>query len=168
MSLNIKNSILILIFFILQIIWFNHIMLFGKYIPIIYIYPILLLPIEKNDTINLLLAFIYGISIDLASYTGGVFAATAVLVVYLRKIYFLIIKNPSQDLEKIQVSKLSSGQKLIYYLIFILISQFFIYFIEAFGIELVWQKTSVILINSLITLIFFILIDVLFVNRHRQ
>jgi len=167
MNLNIKHSILIFIFFVLQVIWFNHILLFGKYAPVIYIYPILLLPLDKNDSVNLLLAFIFGISLDLVNNTGGVFAATAVWVVYFRKIYFLMIKNPSQDLEKIQVEKLSIAEKLIYYFIFIFMAQIIIYFLDAFNLKLVGQKISLIAINSLISLFFFILIDSLFINRSK-
>jgi len=168
MNLSLRNILLLLLFFILQIIWFNHIQLFGKYTPVIYIFPLLLMPIQKDETFYLLLAFVLGLSIDLLTNTGGVFAATAVLVVYLRKIFFIISKNQSQDLNNIKVANLSLGQKIIYYFFFIFISQIFMYFLESFNLQLVLSKFSYILINSLITLLFFLFIDLLFFNPQRK
>ena len=168
MNINLKNILLLVLFFVLQIIWFNHMQLFGKYTPVIYIFPLLMMPIQKDETFYLMLAFVLGISIDLLTNTGGVFAATAVLVTYLRKIFFIIFKNQSQDLDNIKVTNLSLGQKIIYYFFFIFISQIFMYFLESFNLQLVLSKFSYILVNSLITLLFFLFIDLLFFNTQQK
>jgi hypothetical protein len=165
MKTEIKNIILLILFIILQVIWFNHILLFGRYTPIVYIYPILLLSLEKNETFNLLFAFVLGISVDLLSNTGGVFAATAVAIAYFRKIYFLIIKNPSQNLESIQINKISSLQRITYYFIFIIFSQLLIYLLESLSFSMVFQKFILILINSFITLFIFLIIDLFVINN---
>jgi rod shape-determining protein MreD len=94
-----KYIILLILFILLQVIWFSHILLFGLYSPLIFIYPLLILPLEKNETFSLLTAFITGLIIDLINNTGGVFAATAVSIVYFRKIYFYLIKNPAHTIE---------------------------------------------------------------------
>jgi len=163
MRTEIKNIILLIIFILLQVIWFNHILISGRYTPIIYIYPILLLPIDKNESFNLIFAFVLGISIDLISNTGGVFSATAVAVAYFRKIYFVLIKNPSQSLESIRINKISTIQRITYYFIFILFSQLLIYLLESMHFAMLIQKFVLILINSIITLFIFLIAD-LFVN----
>ena len=159
-----KYIIILLLFLILQVIWFNHMHLFGTYTPMVFVYPILILPIQKNESLYLVLAFLFGISIDLISNTGGLFAATALFVVYTRKIYFLISKNKSQDFENISIQNLNLLQKSIYYFTFILISQILLYLLESFNISLVLSKTGFILVNSFISLFFFIFIDLLFFN----
>ncbi len=168
MNYNTKHIVLITVFYLLQIIWFNHILLFGKYMPVVFLLPVLWLPLEKNEVTNLLLAFIYGISIDLVSNTGGVFAATSVTIVYLRKIYFFMVKNPMQDIEKFQINKIGFVQRAPYYLTFIFLGQIFVFLFESFHFPLVWHKLPYILVNTLITFIFFTLIDLLFLSTDKQ
>jgi len=164
MNFSLKHIIYILIFLLLQIVWFNQILLFGKYAPVIFIFPLLLLPIQKNESTSIFLAFLMGLFIDISLNTGGVFAATALFVVYFRKIYFIFVKNQSQDIENINPSQLSFTIKFFYYATFILLSQFSIYFLESFNLTLVFYKLPVLLINSLITLFIFFFIDIIFIN----
>jgi len=163
-----KYIVILLLFLILQVIWFNHIHLFGTYTPLVFIYPLLILPIQKNESLYLLLAFLFGLSIDLVSNTGALFAATALFVVYTRKIYFLISKNKTQDFENISIQNLNLVQKSIYYFIFILISQILLYLLESFNFGLVLSKMGIIIVNSFISLFFFIFIDLLFFNPHKK
>ncbi len=168
MSKNLKYIILIIVFFALQTIWFNHVLFLNKYIPIIFIYPLLIMPVFKNETQQLLSAFFYGLALDIISNTGGVFAATAVFVTYTRKLFFLIGKSPAQDFDQIQIGKFSFPQKIIYYYTFILLSQILIYLLESFNLELLISKSGYIFINSLISLLFIIIIDYLFFNTENK
>ncbi len=164
MNISLKHIISILLFLALQIVWFNHILLFGKFSPIIFIFPLLLLPIQKQETLSIFLAFLMGLFIDISLNTGGVFAATALFVVYFRKVYFLFVKNQSQDIDNIIPSQLSFSIKFFYYLIFIFFSQLIIYLLESFNLTLVINKLPILLINSLITLFIFLFIDIIFIN----
>lgn len=168
MALNYRYIILIFIFFILQAVWFNQILLFGKYTPILFIYPLLILPLQKNETTSLFLAFFLGLSLDVISNTGGIFAATAVFITYSRKLYFLLQKNASQDFDQIQILNLNITSRIVYYFIFILIAQILIYFLESFNLNLLISKLDIILVNSIISLIFYIFIDILFINRSHR
>ncbi len=162
MSQNIKEILLIFLFFILQVIWFNHVQILHRYSPIIFIYPLLHLPIKQNENMHLMLAFLLGIAIDIVSNTGGVFAATAVLVTYTRKLYFMFSKNRAYNMEDIQIDKITGIQRYLYYFTFIFFSQLLIYFFESWNMSLLIQKITLILVNSLISLLFFILIDIIF------
>ena len=165
MKWNWKNITLILIFLLLQIVWFNHISLFGKYTPVIYLYPFLILPVNKDESINLITGFFAGLILDIFTNTGGVFAATTVLLIFLKKNYFLINKNPSQDVEEMQVSKLNFIQKTIFFGIFIFIGLIFIYLLDSFSFKILISKFGYILINTLISLFFYIFIDALFTGK---
>ena len=168
MKLSIKNILFVFFFLLLQVIWFNHILLFGKFSPLVYILPLLLLPIQKNETTSILIAFFVGLFMDISLGTGGVFVATSLIVVYFRKIYFIFIKNQSQDLENIEPSKLTISIKFFYYLVFIFISQMLIYSLESFNISLIVNKMPIIIGNTITTLFFFLFIDIVFINSKEK
>jgi len=162
MSERFKNILIFVLCFILQVIWFNHMSIGGKYVPLIFIYPLLRLPIQRNEIVSLLIAFIYGLSIDFVSHTGGIFAATAVLITYIRKVYFLTSKNRVRELESFELKNLDFSQKIRYFFIVIFFGQFILYLFESFNFAIIWYKLGTIFINTIISLFFLILIDTLF------
>ncbi len=168
MKNNLKNIILLLVFVILQILWFDHILIFGKYTPLIFIYPILILPLHKNEINYLFLSYFLGLIIDFFLFTGGIFAATALFVYYFRKAFFMFTKQNAEDINNIQVSKLDFVHKYFYFFVFILIAELLIYSLDAFEIKLIINKLGYILANSVISLFFFIFIDLIFFNPKVQ
>ena len=165
---HIEYILLLSVFLILQIIWFNHIRLFGYYTPIVFIYPLLILPLLKNESLNLLLAFFTGLFLDTTSNTGGIFAATAVFITYVRKIYFMIFKNPAQKLDYIQIANIAITQKILYFSIFVLMAQIMIYALDAFNIGLLILKWKIIIINTLISIFFIVFFDLIFFNPSKK
>jgi len=165
---HIEYILLLSVFLILQIIWFNHIRLFGYYTPIVFIYPLLILPLLKNESLNLLLAFFTGLFLDTISNTGGIFAATAVFITYVRKIYFMIFKNPAQKLDYIQIANIAITQKILYFSIFVLMAQIMIYALDAFNIGLLILKWKIIIINTLISIFFIVFFDLIFFNPAKK
>jgi len=163
MNIKKRDILLIIIFLILQIVWFNHILFLGRFQPLIYIFPLLILQL-KNTSENIILAFIMGITIDFFLHTGGVFAATSVLVVYLRNIYFSFIIKQYQEKDNFMIQKIDFSTRLIYYLVFIFVAYIFIYLFESFSISLTFNKLGFLLINTLITLLIFIFIDVFIIS----
>ncbi len=168
MNLRDKYYLILLIFLILQIIWFNHIRLFSDFMPMVFIYPLLILPLSKNETTNLLIAFASGLFLDIVSNTGGVFAATAVLITYLRKVYFIMLKNPTQKINEINMKNITFGQKTIYFALFVLLAHITIYFLDSFNAGLVFSKWKNILVNTLISTVFIIFIDIIFFNPAKR
>ncbi len=168
MSFRIKYILILLVFLILQIIWFNHIRLFNHFTPIVFIYPFLILPLSKSESLNLFAAFVTGLIIDLVSNTGGIFAATAVFITYMRKIYFMASKNPVQKIQEINIGKINSLQKIIYFGVFISLAHIMIFFLDAFNAGLVISKLQSILINTIISLIFIIFFDLIFFNPAKK
>lgn len=169
MNSQVSKFLYILLFFlVLQIVWFNHIRLFVYFSPIIFIYPFLILPLKKSEVFNLIIAFFSGLLLDIISNTGGVFTATAVFVTYLRKVYFIMSKNPVQKLDEININNMEYIQKIIYFSVFILLSHIMIYFLDAFNVGLVISKWQDILINTGISLFFIIFSDLLFFNTTKQ
>ena len=165
---RVKYIIILSVFLILQIIWFNHIRLFGIFTPIIFIYPLLILPLQKNESLNLFLAFLAGLILDLVSNTGGIFAATAVFITYIRKIYFMTFKNPAQNIDDIQINKIAITQKILYISVSALITQIMIYALDAFNAGLLISKWQNILFNTLISIFFIVFFDLVFFNPAKK
>jgi len=164
-----KYTVLFIVFYLLQIIWFNHLLFFNRFSPLVFIYPFLLLPIGKNEILNMLLAFIYGLLLDVASNTGGIFSATSVLIVYLRKVFIILITNKTpSDLNFFRIEQLSIIQKLVYFFVLIFLTHLFLYSFEAFNFKLVGYKITLILINTFVTFFIFILIDLLFFSSRKK
>ena len=168
--MNFRNKYLFIlaIFLILQIVWFNHIRLFGYLTPIVFIYPFLILPLSKNESFSLIIAFVSGILLDIVSNTGGIFAATAVFITYLRKLYFIMTKNPVQKLDEISINQVDYLQKILYFTVFVLLAHILIYFLDAFNAGLVISKWQTILLNTAISIFFIIFIDLIFFNPSKQ
>lgn len=74
----------ILFIFLLQILVFNHVLLFNRLIPYIYPLIILIMPIGTQRVILLFAGFITGLIVDIFSTTYGVHTAAATLMAFLR------------------------------------------------------------------------------------
>ena len=168
MQINLKNIIIIIFFLLLQVIWFNHILVFGNYSPIIFIFPILLFPIHKQESLSIIISFLMGLSIDIFVNTGGVFAATALIVVFFRKLFFLFTKSQSQDIKNLSPELLNLPIKTVYYFSFILMSQFLIFSLESFNLSFVLRKIPIILGNTALRLVFFLFIDLIFLRNNTE
>jgi hypothetical protein len=79
---------------LLQILVLNYVLLKGVFNPYIYIYFILLLPINLTRWQLLLISFAAGFTVDIFSHTLGMHAFTCVLIGYIRP-YVLDIVKPS-------------------------------------------------------------------------
>ncbi len=164
MKINIKFFLLLFSLIFLQLLWYNHLKLYGRFVPVIYIYPLLLLPFSQNN-IQLFLAFLTGLILDLFLHTGGVFTAVTLFIVYIKRIFILpFIHNRRAD-EEINPLNFSFNHKIVYFGTAVFFSLFFINLLESFSLSYVIYKIPLFIINTLLSLIILIFIDYLFINR---
>ena len=81
--LNIVRFIFLLA---VQIVIFNNIDLFGYINPYPYILFILLYPVNSNRAGLLITSFLLGLTIDLFTNSGGIHAASCLILAYVRQI----------------------------------------------------------------------------------
>src|ERR1051326_4039262 len=86
-----RNSLRFLFLVLFQVLILNHIQLSGYLNPFLYVLFILMLPFQTPDWLVLILSFLIGISIDMFSDTGGMHAAAAVFMGFIRKPILKII-----------------------------------------------------------------------------
>lgn len=164
------NIIRLLIFVLAQGLIFSQLN-FGYGIhPMVYPLFILLLPFDTKPIVLMLLAFVVGVGVDYFVNTFGLHASAAVLVAYIRPALFRqfaprddydILKEPTaNDMGYSWFLKVAGITVLVHHLWF--------FSLEYFKLS-AWKEiiTNTIL-SSIITLIIFILIQILFFKKSKS
>ena len=69
-----------------QVFVLNKLLIAASYTAFLYTIVILLYPFYKNRALFLILSFMYGLLIDLFENTGGIHAAAAVTIAFIRPV----------------------------------------------------------------------------------
>lgn len=87
-----KFAFLLLILVLAQVIVFNHLIVLGVALPIVFIYGILRLPVSLNINWVMTIAFLTGFAVDIFSDTRGLNAMSCTILAVLRlpvlRLYF--------------------------------------------------------------------------------
>jgi hypothetical protein len=92
-KLILSNILRFLIVTLLQVTVFNYQNLFGYINPYVYLYFILLIPFETPFWLVLILAFLSGFTEDLFVNTGGLHAAAATIIAFMRPVLLRTIAS---------------------------------------------------------------------------
>ncbi|RFC54141.1 rod shape-determining protein MreD [Brumimicrobium aurantiacum] len=169
MNSILKNIIRLIIFVLAQGLIFGQLS-FGYGIhPMIYPLFILMLPFDTRPVVLMILAFIAGIGIDFFMNTFGLHASASVLIAYLRPAIFRqFAPRDGYDVLKEPIAREWGYPWFIKVsLLTIIVHHLWFFSLEYFK----WSSWNDILLNtlssSLITLIIFILIQVLFFKKSK-
>ncbi|NRD23132.1 rod shape-determining protein MreD [Winogradskyella litoriviva] len=161
------NTIRFVVLLLLQVLICNQIDFFGFINPYIYIIFIFLFPIKDERLLLLLTSFLLGMLIDLFSDSGGVHAAAAVSLAYVRPILLKSSFGMLYEHHSIKFSTTDIGSLITYITFGTIIHHFILFSLEIFNISnilLILQKT---LFSSIFTIILSILIIILF-SRNKK
>src|SRR5574344_592991 len=135
--MTIKRVFLFLLFLAMQILVFNHVQIFGYGIPMICIYPILLLPLGTPRWVIILASFIMGLVADIFSNTPGMYAATLTLIGLLQPGLLKVFTSRDEDDEDAGIAPsariLGWGNFCRYVLLAVLVQELVFYTLEAFS-----------------------------------
>lgn len=166
MKINvIAYSVLFMVLVLAQVLVLNHINFLGNINPYLYVVFILLFPINNNRLIFLLLSFALGLTIDIFSDSGGIHAAAAVTIAYIRPVVLKFCFGSVYEHNTIKFKNVDFGAKVTYFVILILIHHFFLFALEIFNLKdiiLVLQKT---LFSSIFTIILCLIATILFSRK---
>lgn len=160
----IKNSLLFIGIFLLQVLVFDNIQL-GNYLhPIIYVIFILILPYDTPKWKLLVNGFLIGIAVDIFNGTPGLNAAATVLLAYSRPFVIDIMTRKSELKEKYEptVEKMGFLWFLVYSTILLLIHNFALFMLEVFSFKLLGIVLLQVLISVPISIFLILLISYLF------
>lgn len=148
MSDLIKHVLRWILIVILQLAIFNNIQFLGVLNPFVYVFVILVIPIGAPRSFVLIFAFLTGLTIDIFSNTGGLHAAAATLMAFLRPwwIKVAIPRSNYDDLQNIRLRDIEFSQFVTYAAFLVVVHHFTLYLFES----MTWRETGLILGKTLV------------------
>lgn len=165
----IYNFLVFVIYIMLQVFFFDNMVLFGTAFCFIYIGFILFLPFELSTVMLVVLGFITGFSIDIFYNSLGVNAASATLVAYLRPFWLSTI-TPSTGYEDIRTPALKVmgfSWFITYALPLIFLHHLSLFFIEAGELYHFWLILKKTFFSSIFTFAILVIGQNLFYTSDR-
>ncbi len=155
---NINNALLFIGLILLQVIVLNNINFLGYINPYFYIFFIFLYPIKKDDASILILSFFLGLCIDIFSDSGGINAAATLFIAFVRiPILQSVIGKREIDYGSMTIFKLPFPKMFLYVVILTFLHHFIVFGMEYFK----WSKFGIILLNTVLTSIFTIILTMI-------
>ena len=174
MIVKIIQIVLRFIFLIaVQVLVLNHVQWSGYINPYVYIFFILILPIETPKWLLLITAFFTGLMIDMFGNTGGMHAAAAVFTAFARPGVLRLIAPRDGYEPETKLSPQVMGFKwfITYVSILILLHHLVFFYVEVFRFSEFFMTFYKAILNSIITIILIILGQYLFgrsLKRHER
>lgn len=156
---------------LLQVVAMNNIRLFGYLIPIVYLYPLLILPYQAPRWLTTLLGAVTGLLMDMIMNTPGLNMAAATLTGYLRNpiLFGLTEDNELEDLStplRPSAYTVKFSKYLLYLFLMILIHIGSLLLLEAFSTQLFLMTLPHILGSTLITFVIIAIFEALAKRNH--
>lgn len=161
------NSVRFVILLLLQVLICNHINFYGFINPYIYIIFIFLFPVREERLALLLVSFLLGMFVDIFSDSGGVHAAAAVSLAYVRPILLKSSFGMLYEHQTIKFSTTEIGSLITYISLGTVIHHLILFSLEIFNISnilLILKKT---LFSSIFTILLSVLIIILFSRKRK-
>lgn len=153
-----------------QVIFFNHVSLFGFAVPFAFIFIILRLPITMSVNWVMTIGFSLGLLVDVFSDTQGMNSLACTVLAVMRKPVFRLYIPREEDLPDPQLSirTLGTGIYLKYIFTMSLLYCTLIFFIEAFGFFDPLRLTLRIICSTLLTTLVLLGIDSLTLQKREK
>jgi rod shape-determining protein MreD len=152
---------------LIQLLLMDNIQFSGYINPYIYVLIILILPFETPSWLLLLIAFVSGLTVDLFEGTLGLHTSSLLIAAFVRP-YVLRVISPREEYEKGALPGIRSyGFRwfLIYVTIMVFIHHFFMFNIETFRISLFFNSFLRIILSSVFSIIFILIIESLIIRE---
>ena len=163
-ELLVRNLLRFIILIIFQVLILNNIQLGGYINPYLYVFFILMLPLETPGWLLLLLSFLMGLSIDLFENTAGMHASACVYMAFCRP-FLLRMISPREGFDrgsKLTIQKFGINWFLTYAGIMIVIHHFILFYLEVFRFSSFFSTLLRVILSSGFTLLLVIITQYLF------
>ena len=155
MLYNIARFILLLA---AQVIIFNNFNFLGYINPYPYILFIILYPVNGNKYGLLASSFLLGLIMDLFCNSGGVHAASCVMLAYFRPSLFKFSFGLSYEYQTVRLNDVLTPERFSFIFLSVIIHHLTLFVLEVFTFEYLWDIILRTLVSTLFTLIICILI----------
>ena len=131
----IYNLILGTCLILMQSLFLNNINFLEYLNPFIYLYFIIYYPIKNNRSVFIILAFIYGLLIDLFSDTHGIHAASTLCIAYFRPYLLKLFFGMAYEHQVVKFNSLELKQNIFYLFSMIIIHHIILFTLEVFDLS---------------------------------
>jgi hypothetical protein len=168
-NVYLKNIIRFVVLVVIQVIVLDRINFNGFVNPYLYIYFILLLPIDVSKWVLLLSAFLLGSAIDMFSHTPGLHASASVMIAFIRPFLIrnLSIRGEYEPGLTPGISELGFNWFFIYALVLVFIHHIFLFYLEVFRFSNFFDTLLRAIYSILFTMILVIISQFLFYKNKR-
>lgn len=171
MTKNTLNFTLLFVILVLaQAILFNNLVLFGVAIPIVFIYWILILPVNLNLNWALTFSFLLGLTVDIFSDTQGMNALACTILAMSRlpilRLYFPREEDMANPVPSLKSLGPAPYTKYIFTATVLYCALYFI--IEAFSFFNVWRLITSILASGIVSFLIILAFSTLFHRNFKK
>ena len=150
-----------------QIVIFNNIDLFGYINPFPYILFIILYPVNGNKPMLIISSFLLGIIMDLFSNSGGVHAASCLILAYSRPYLFKFAFGLSYEYQTVRINDILTPERFSFLLLAVIVHHFTLFILEVFQLSSLWDILLRTILGTLFTLLICIVLIYIFKPSRR-
>jgi len=165
------NIVRIVGLLMLQLMAFNGIHLFGFSTPAVYLLALLLLPLEWPKSVQYLIGFVVGLTIDIFMHTLGVNSAACLLVMLVRPYLVRLLngRNVTEGVDKPEPGVKDFKWLLVYTLLLSFLHQFIVVMFETKSFHNFGHTSLAIICDTIFTAFLVLCLEYLFFpNRKNQ
>ena len=171
MSTAVKNIIRFMLFILVQVFVLDNIHLHQMVTPHLYFLFILWLPFNMNRILQLIIAFVFGFTLDSFNHNPGFNAAACVLIAYIKPhLVNLLIPQEGADGNYEEPSIKSMGGFLPYFIyvaVLTIIHHTWLFLLQAWQFGNIWYFLIKIVVSTAISLLLIIITELLFVRKQK-
>jgi hypothetical protein len=153
---NIARFILLLA---AQVTIFNNINFLGYINPFPYILFIILYPVNGNKSGLLIGSFLLGLTMDLFMNSGGVHAASCLVLAFFRPSIFKFSFGLSYEYQTVRLNDVLTPERFSFIFLSVVLHHIVLFILEIFTFDYFWS----IILRTLVSTIFTIIISILII-----
>lgn len=161
---NITRFILLIL---LQVTILSNINFLGFINPYLYVFFILLLPLNLDHWKVIIYSFLIGIIIDVFQDSGGINAAASLVAAYLRPNVLKFAFGVSYEFQTIKFYQTPLAQRLTYILLIVFIHHFVLFSFAYFNFTYILEILENTLFSGIFTVLLVVISMILFRKRRR-
>jgi len=143
----------------IQVVIFNNMNFLGYISPYPYILYIILYPVNSNRSGLILSSFLLGITMDMFCNSGGIHAASCLILAYYRPYIFKFSFGLSYEYQTIKLNDSLTPERFSFILVSVVLHHIVLFILEAFQFKFIWD----ILLRTLFSSIFTIIISIIII-----
>lgn len=171
MSDLVKNTIRFILFILVQVVILHNVPPLHRFIvPYLYFLYILWLPFNISRGWLMVIAFVFGLSLDYFLITPGLHAAACVLIAYVRPFLVnLLIRQEGTELSygAPSVNSMGFAPYAIFVLVLTLLHHSYLVFLEWLQFGNIWYFLGKVGATSAVSLLLIFITELLFYRKER-